>query len=175
MSPSKIMIIRHGEKPSKDRTIQGVDPTGAADPESLSVRGWQRAGALVHFFMDAGPGSKPTALFAAASRSADSSKRAMQTLSPLAEVLGETVQQDFAVGEEIQLAAKVLQTQGVILIAWEHKAIHVIGNAIVGNDQTVPQEWSGERFDIIWQFTPNESGWSFLSSGQHLLSGDQEA
>ena len=118
MSPSKIMIIRHGEKPSKDHAIQGVDPTGAADPESLSVRGWQRAGALVHFFLDPGRESKPTALFAAASRSAESSKRAVQTLSPLAEALDDNVQQDFAVSQERQLAAKVLQTDGVVMIAW---------------------------------------------------------
>lgn len=176
MSPSKIMIIRHGEKPSADGKILGVaEPAGTADPESLSVRGWQRAGALVHFFSDAGPGTKPDLLFAAASVSSDSSKRPLQTLLPLAEVLGKPVQQDFAVGDESQLAAKLLQLDGVVLVAWEHKAIHAIGNALVGNDQTVPQKWPGDRFDILWEFTPDGDGWSFRSLGQHLLSGDQDA
>ena len=47
---TKIMIIRHGEKPSDDGSIHGVDPHGGHDPDELIVRGWQRAGALVRLF-----------------------------------------------------------------------------------------------------------------------------
>jgi hypothetical protein len=46
--PSKIMLIRHAEKPHG--SDQGVTDKGEPDPESLIVRGWQRAGALVALF-----------------------------------------------------------------------------------------------------------------------------
>ena len=49
--PSKIIVIRHAEKP--DATDEGVTPHGAGDKESLIVRGWQRAGALVALRGDA--------------------------------------------------------------------------------------------------------------------------
>ena len=43
----KIMIIRHAEKPPP---TFGVNADGVQDKESLTVRGWQRAGALAPFF-----------------------------------------------------------------------------------------------------------------------------
>jgi hypothetical protein len=43
------MIIRHGEKPAGDGSDAGVSPEGNADAEDLTVRGWQRSGALVRF------------------------------------------------------------------------------------------------------------------------------
>jgi hypothetical protein len=45
---TKMMLIRQAEKP--DGSVQGVDAIGTADPESLTVQGWQRAGALARFF-----------------------------------------------------------------------------------------------------------------------------
>jgi hypothetical protein len=168
------LIIRHGDKPSKDGAVRGVQADGATDPLSLSVRGWQRAGALVHYFCDAQPGWRPDTLFAAALGSGDSSKRSLQTLEPMAEFLGIQVRQDFAVGEETELAAMLIGQAGVVLVAWEHKAIHFIGNLLVGDDRTVPQKWPDEQFDVVWEFTPEEGGWSFRSHAQHLLSGDAE-
>ena len=47
MATSKIMVIRHAEKP--DGSV-GVMPDGSADPEALTPTGWQRAGALVGLF-----------------------------------------------------------------------------------------------------------------------------
>jgi broad specificity phosphatase PhoE len=49
MAPARIMFIRHAEKPV-DGGDDGVTPKGHADPESLTPRGWQRAGALARFF-----------------------------------------------------------------------------------------------------------------------------
>lgn len=48
MPATKIMLIRHAEKPDGD--VQGVTAAGAKDPEELVVRGWQRSGALVRLF-----------------------------------------------------------------------------------------------------------------------------
>ena len=44
MPTKRIMVVRHGEKPNPDGSIQGVTEEGFADPDELSVRGWQRAG-----------------------------------------------------------------------------------------------------------------------------------
>ncbi len=174
MSPSKILLIRHAEKANADGSVQGVGPEGADDPHSLTVRGWQRAGALVHFLLNSTSSMGTPSLFGASPRSFEPSKRAIQTLSPLADVLGVTIHQDFAVGEELQLAAEILQTDGLVICAWEHNTIHLIGNAIVGNDRDVPQSWPGERFDIVWEFSLTGGAWSFTAAGQHLLAGDDD-
>ena len=50
MATRKIMVIRHAEKPDDAGTVFGVTAGGQQDPEELTVRGWQRAGALVTFF-----------------------------------------------------------------------------------------------------------------------------
>ena len=69
MPEQTILIIRHAEKPEPGGD-SGVDHTGAPDPRSLTVRGWQRAGAWAELFVPA-LGQKsalptPTAMFAAA-------------------------------------------------------------------------------------------------------------
>jgi hypothetical protein len=47
---SKVMVIRHAEKPADPPPPAGVTADGAQDPESLIVDGWQRAGALACLF-----------------------------------------------------------------------------------------------------------------------------
>jgi len=47
---TKLMVIRHAEKPDKQAGISGVTEAGMADKDELTVKGWQRAGALVRFF-----------------------------------------------------------------------------------------------------------------------------
>ena len=50
MMCNKIMLIRHAERPSADKSVRGVTQEGVKNKEELTVRGWQRAGALVRFF-----------------------------------------------------------------------------------------------------------------------------
>ncbi len=85
--PSKIMIIRHGEKPGKtgpvDVTLDG-QPGGG---KSLIVAGWQRAGALNAFLAPyntspASPIEKPGCIYAAAPTG--ESQRPCETVTPLA-------------------------------------------------------------------------------------------
>ena len=51
MRCAKIMLIRHAERPSADKSIRGVTQEGIKNKEELTVRGWQRAGALVRFLL----------------------------------------------------------------------------------------------------------------------------
>ena len=86
MSPSRIMIIRHAEKPVPDGA-PGIAPDGSPDPKSLSEAGWERAGKLVATF------SQPTvrhietpdAVFAASPEVG--SKRPAETVTPLVHAL----------------------------------------------------------------------------------------
>src|SRR5437667_3230237 len=108
MSP-KILLIRHAEKP--DEKNAGVSPDGTQNEKDLTVRGWQRAGALACFF------ASPSALFASHS----SSNRPRQTLLPLAEKLGIAINMDYGKGDEDRLAARAKTCDGVVLICWQHE------------------------------------------------------
>ncbi len=63
--PATISIIRHAEKQLGDAPPQGISIDGTADPELLTPRGWQRAGALISLFV-ARPGVERTAANAVA-------------------------------------------------------------------------------------------------------------
>jgi hypothetical protein len=77
-------------------------------------------------------------------------------------------------GEEVKLAADVLASNGVVLIAWEHEAIPLIGNSIIGNNTSCPQSWPENRFDLVWVFDQDGGSgeWNFHQVPQCLLAGD---
>ncbi len=138
MTCNKIMLIRHAERPSADKSIRGVGLDGYKDKESLSVRGWQRAGAFVRFFAPFDgrflhPAlARPKILYACKAAPEDPSLRPQMTLVPLADLLGIECNCDFFHGQETALVKKVLSSQGPALIAWKHDAMHVIANLMLG-------------------------------------------
>jgi broad specificity phosphatase PhoE len=180
MPATKIMLIRHAERPSDDGTVQGVTSTGTPDAEELTARGWQRAGALVRFFaplkaMFVDPRlATPRAIFASAVAPHSKSARPHHTVLELATVLKLPVILDHPKGEEAALVTAASAADGPVLIAWEHEAIPDIANRILGNRTTCPQHWSGSRFDLVWVFDRQSAtgGWSFAQVPQMLLSGD---
>jgi len=125
MSLKRIMVIRHGEKPSVDGTVLGVTLEGISNSDELSVRGWQRAGAFVRFFAPAdgqeraGIG-RPESLFAQRQTEHVTSVRAPHTLGPLADFIGKPISTQFAKGEEELLAAALSAETATVLVAWEH-------------------------------------------------------
>ena len=177
MPASCVMLIRHGEKPSTDGDVAGVTLEGAPSPDELSVRGWQRSGALARFFAPlAGAAiaagiTTPTHLFAPKPTVHVPSRRSSHTLAPLAELLGLTVRTDFEKGQEADLAAAIANLSGAVLVAWEHKALRAIGAALA-SDVGLPQTWPDERFDMVWSFERLDAGWSFRQVPQLLLAGD---
>ena len=175
------MIVRHAEKPAGSGTPKGVSADGLTDPESLTPRGWQRAGALVGLFV-ANPSDRqnprlptPSHLFASQVGPQSSSRRPLETLQPLAERLGLTIDLRFLKEELGQLVQAVRGTDGVVLISWEHHLIPSIANMLIGDTSSAPQIWPDDRFDLVWLIDPGAAGKpaGFRQVPQLLLSGDQ--
>ena len=161
MAP-RILLIRHAEKPDNDS--RGVNSDGSPDDKSLTVRGWQRAGALSAQFADA------RFLFASHS----SSSRPRQTLEPLSAKQNALLNLDFGKGDESQLAAAAKACGGVVVICWQHEYMSAVANAILGDTTTAPQKWLEDRFDVTWVFDLDErtGGYAFTQLPQLLLAGD---
>ena len=178
MTPERIMIIRHAEKPAAGLG-GGVDENGKADEESLAVRGWQRAGALARFFSPAEGAHaarlRPATVFAPGTGPASKSRRAMQTVTPLVALLQQTSHVEFVTtylkDDGAALMRDVLARSGIVLIAWEHKVLpSLVGH--VPHAPNVPANWPEDRFDLVWVLDRTGSEWTFAQLPQMLLAGD---
>src|ERR1700722_2648341 len=165
----KIMVIRHAEKQDDAGVLGGVTIEGRPDPEDLTVRVWQRAGALIGLFLpplgvfiDRNLAT-PDAIFASGTGPHSKSQRPQNTVAPLADKLGLQINTNHLKGDEAKLAADVLASDGVALIAWEHKAIPLFVNSIIGNNTSCPRSWPDTRFDVVWIFDQDagSGGWIF--------------
>ena len=186
MSATKIMIIRHAEKPTTTPppALNGVTITGAQDHDSLIVRGWQRAGALVALFAPSrGSLQSPelaTPQFIYASSTSDvEGNRPEETITPLAQKLGLKPNETFAKSQDQQAAASALGCNGVVLISWPHGQIPTLASYIplsANNKNSIPSKWPGNRFDMVFVFdldtTVAATGYIFSQVPQLLLAGD---
>jgi hypothetical protein len=177
---SVIMLIRHAEKPPASGPPFGITANGQQDPESLTVQGWQRAGALVELF-DPKVGklrkgiTRPTALFAS-SPGSHGSKRPLETVTPLAQRLKMTVSTPVKDSKTRHIAEILVGTPGAPLAAWQHQDIPSIAGHIGSVHPTPPAKWPGHRFDIVWVFTRQSGGsWKFTQVPQLLLAGDKRS
>jgi hypothetical protein len=191
-----IYIIRHGEKPADPPLGNpqkapppappfGVDYQGNQDAQSLLPRGWQRSGGLAVLFdpalgaLQAGL-QVPTALLSPSygDPGKTTAHRTYQTIQGVSDRLGFQITSDFAQGQEPQLATSVVGTcSGVVLICWEHDHIPALASSLPAVPGTViPQQWPGDRFDVIWAFTlvpgSDPAQYAFGQIPQQLLSGD---
>lgn len=174
----KIMVIRHAEKPAGD--IQGVTLEGKRESESLTVRGWQRAGALVSFFAPANNSftnaalAQPQYLFASRPKKRNGSRRSIETLTPLAEKLALRINSNFARNESERMLDEAFICDGVVLIGWQQEYIPTIANYIMGSNTETPQDWPVDRFDMVWVFTRDQDSdnYRFQQVPQNLLMGD---
>ena len=176
------MIIRHAEKHQHGSHDRGITEDGRPSHHELTVRGWQRAAALVHFFAPPGgfpAGSTlqtPRAIFASDATRDSPSLRAMHTVKPLADALKLAVHHQYAEEEEATLAPVVLAAPSPVLIAWHHGSIPRLVKAIAGKLPSCPTHWPDERFDMVWILERKDAhgGWSFSQMPQRLLPGDVE-
>jgi broad specificity phosphatase PhoE len=170
----KIMIIRHAEK--HQHGAQGVTEDGRASALELTVRGWERAGALIRLFGAAHDAAveTPRSIFASDATKHSPSLRAMHTVSPLAATLGLEVNHHYAEGQEEALLPAVLAAPSPVLIAWHHNHIIKLARLIAGDRIGWPREWPDDRFDLVWILQRGMHGgaWSFSQVAQCLLPDD---
>ena len=155
--PRSISLLRRAEKQIGGLLPQGVSLDGTPHPESLTPRGWQRAGAIVGLFVPRSGASgnpvdlpTPTHLFASEIGPHSLSRRPIETLQPLAERLGLPIGELFLQDEIDGLVSANLACDGDVLVAWEHKRIPLIADRLVSERSTVPQVWPDDRYDIVW-------------------------
>jgi len=167
-----VTVIRHGEKP--DHANPGVDAHGKTDDSSLTSVGWQRADLLADLFdPTSGPLraglAQPVAIYAAGANDDGEGQRPRETVAPLAQKLGITVNTDYGKGDESKLVNTVTTLLGPTLICWQHGEIPTIAAAFPHVTPTPPKDWPGNRFDVIWTFTKTADGWRFAQLPELLL------
>jgi hypothetical protein len=200
MGATKIMVIRHAEKPGyyNGPAYGGVNATGAADPESLVTIGWQRAGALVTLFAPPwGPVpllAQPQHIYAADPDITDKepSQRPYETVTAVAAKLGLKINKKHKKNDFPAMVKDAVAEDGVVLISWQHEDIPLLdGNGNPGISQCilsatgtpdtlgVPASWpkgpGGARYDLVWLFErPSGTGQitKFTQVAQLLLPGD---
>ena len=186
MPATKIMIIRHAEKPTTTPPppTNGVTITGTQDQDSLIPRGWQRAGALVTLFSPSrGPLQNsdiatPQFIFAT-STSDTEGNRPEETITPLAEKLGlvPVLIGDTQLGEVVTAA---INSNGVVLICWPHGEIPKLARLIPLSTRIdpnlIPSSWPSDRFDVVFVFdldtTSTGTFYTFNQVPELLLAGD---
>lgn len=173
-----IMIIRHGEKPSKAALPVGIDLAGQPDTRSLTKQGWIRAASLVGLFVPQ-PGSgrtplpRPSMIYASGTGDGGTEgNRPRQTVRPLAMALRVPVDTSYSRGDEAQLLVRAAAQPGPTLICWQHGEIPTMAAAFGRAAPAPPREWPDNRYDVVWTFTSTGSGWRFDQVLERLLPGD---
>jgi len=174
------MIIRHAEK-HLGTDEHGVNLQGHPAHHELTVRGWQRSGALVPFFAPAGghaadaPISTPKSIMASAATKQSPSLRAQHTVKPLADLLGVGIDKRFPDGDEIDAAVAALAAPSPLLICWHHSHIPIFARLIAGAALPCPTHWPDDCFDVVWVLDRDDEHdpWRFTQVVQRLFLNDR--
>ncbi|MEA2772604.1 MAG: hypothetical protein QOD93_5566 [Acetobacteraceae bacterium] len=200
MGATKIMVIRHAEKPGtyNGQAHDGVDETGTtcgtSGAKSLVTIGWQRAGGLITLFAPPWGPKAPTLgmpehIYAAdpGSGGETPSRRPFETVIPVAAMLGVRIDARHKKDAFAKVVTDALGKEGVVLICWQHELIGSIGQCILTGTSTtapfgIPETWPngphGARYDLVWVFDrPSGIGaiTGFTQFAQMLLPGDAAA
>jgi hypothetical protein len=148
------------------------------DNSSLTEIGWNRAHRLVDLFAPAQSPpraglARPTAIYAANANANGEGMRTRETVQPLADALGITVNTKFGKGEESALVQDVIDHPGVTLICWQHGEIPAIAQAFPAVSPPPPSTWPDNRFDVVWTLTSADNGWHFAQLPELALPQDQ--
>jgi len=175
----KIMIIRHAEKPNG--YYKGISEKGLVEPESLIVRGWQRAGALSGLFNPKNKALKksklsvPEFLYASPAGNHSKSKRPVQTIKALSKLLKVPIIKKFGRDDYKAMTRHALRRNGTVLICWQHEHIPQIARLILNNEDA-PDYWPSDRYDLVWVFKLDTitGTYKFYQISQNLLPGDRK-
>ena len=177
---SDILIIRHAEKPQKE-----------TNDVHLSEAGKERAQRLYQLFVksDKRPDPFPTPEFIFATHEGESSHRPVETVTPLAQKLKLTINEDYhnSIGAVVKKGKTYKGINSLrddifgnakfagktVLICWHHGTIPDLAHALKAKE--APSKWKGEVFDRVWQINYNEQGEAtFLDRPQQLMPGDSQ-
>lgn len=165
--PAEVLIIRHAEKPADKNAID------------LNEKGFARATALAQIFErqpNLAQFGLPVQFFAAAYIPGSTSRRTIQTLTPLAQKLQVNIDSTFAKDKYLPMVQKILNDPAynnkVVMIAWVHSAIVELAQAF---GSAPANFWSDTSFDRIWVIRFNPDG-TVVSKDipQALLPGDSQ-
>lgn len=171
MPPTRIRFLRHAE----EHGSPGLNGSGCSDFHSLTLRGWQRAGALVRFLTPRN-GEPLSTVFASKIGPGSETKRPQETAEPLMALLGSRCDYvtDHLKPDVEALMRDVLRREGEVIVFWEHSRLPDCLKAVTSN-KDVPAEWPKRRYDLVWTLSRAETEWDFSVSEQSLLAGDAMA
>jgi hypothetical protein len=179
MGATKIMVIRHAERPGSYNQKQyfGVDmlgKTAGADGEKhLVTLGWGRAGGLVTLFAPPwGPKTPvlatPQFLFASDPTAKDGddqsdegpSRRPYETLTALAAKLGLAIDISHPKSHYAKMVTSALACNGVVLIAWQHQdiALEAKGEKAGISQEILKQTETTSTFNIPTHWPTDPAG-----------------
>jgi hypothetical protein len=163
--PAQVFIIRHAEKP----------PEG----NGLSLKGKERAAALVPYFMETKEliiHGTPVAIYAMAAPKEDSSVRPIDTVKKLADELKITVNTNYVRDNYKKMVDDIKSNAAysgkTVLISWEHDVIPDIARSF--GALQAPYRWQSDVFDRVWMITfevPTGRA-VFQNIPQRLMFGD---
>lgn len=185
-APTKVMIIRHGEKPADppaNPPPHGVNAHGEQNRHSLLPRGWQRAGAIAKLFGGAAPPepfARPDAVFAPDYHHETPFHRTSDTVTPLAERVGLEVRTPTRKGHEASFVDDHLVDQdGVSVVCWEHHHIPALAQAFARaagiDEDALPahaRHWPEDDFWSVLVFSRDGGGYTVAVASEDALEGD---
>lgn len=161
--PSKVILIRHAEKP-KDK-----------DDIHLNEKGYARAKALPSFFEKYEKGAL-LKLFAQGQKHSDSSLRPIETLIPTSKKFGIEINHQFVKNESNEMVDYLESSRALdrktVVVSWGHDELGNISSRLGKN----MGEWSSSVFDRAWvyEFDTNGKLKKFSDVPQKLLPGDSQ-
>lgn len=165
--PSRVIIIRHAEKPADD------------NQPDLSEAGRARAAALPQFFATNAvilEKTSPDVIYAMVGAHGDSTQRPIETVQPLANALQKAVDNSFKNSHINDLIQQLLNNPDldgkVVLICWNREGPPVFAAGLGVVD--VPK-WKSMTFDRFWvlDFNGNTLA-NFRDLPEMLMPGDSQ-
>lgn len=176
MGARRVMLIRHAEESSAHDADLNLDERGLPDEGGLSVRGWQRTGALVRYFAPLRGHSTDTGvdlpdIVIAMGKTADQqSRRPALTVEPLSRALGLALQ--LAHGPE-RLQRLLAMSRDTALVCWRHASLPSVATSLHPGAR-VPTHWPEDRYDLVWILDLPPAEPQFRQLAQQLLPGDSD-
>lgn len=147
---TKVVIIRHGEKPEEG--------------DHLSCQGLNRALQLPSVLYAKFGRPDYTFVPSPSTGKGTSSIRMLETVIPFAVKYNLTINSKYDKEDAKGVAAAITKKSGTILLVWEHKAIPPLVKALGIKEEGL--DWKATDFDSIWIIT--------IGKGKPTLSRDQE-